>query len=212
MVLNGLIGKKIGMTQIFDKDGNIIPATALKVGPCAVVQMKKEKNDGYDAVQLAFIEEKPPRYSNKPTQGHYSKSKIPPQKMLREFKILEGKVKRGDKFTVEIFKEVKKVDIVGTTKGKGFQGVIKRFGYKGGPASHGSKFHRASGSVGASAFPGRVPKGKKMPGHMGNNRMTAIGLKVIKIIPDKGVMLVKGSVPGPNGGYLLVKKSKRSGK
>jgi len=213
MLVEGLIGKKVGMTQIFDEEGNVIPVTVLKVGPCAVVQVKKEERDGYNAVQLALIEEKPKKHPNKPTLGHYKRAGIPPQRMLREFRILEeGEIKEGDQFTVEIFKDVEKVDITGTSKGKGFQGVMKRHGYSGGPASHGSKFHRAPGSVGSTTFPGRVLKGKGMPGHMGNERKTIIGLKVVKIIPEKGLMFVKGAVPGPSGGYVLVKKSKRSAK
>lgn len=213
MVVEGLIGKKIGMTQVFDEEGNIIPVTVLKVGPCAVVQVKTEERDGYRAVQLTLIEDKPPKHPNKPTQGHYKKAGIPPQRILKEFHLLEeGEVKEGDQFTVEIFDGVDKVDVVGTSKGKGFQGVMKRHGYSGGPASHGSKFHRAPGSVGSTTFPARVLKGKGMPGHMGNERKTIIGLKVVKIIPEKGLMLVKGAVPGPSGGYVLVKKSKRSAK
>lgn len=213
MLVEGLIGKKVGMTQVFDEEGNIIPVTVLKVGPCAVVQVKTKERDGYRAVQLTLIEEKPPKHPNKPTQGHYKKAGIPPQRILREFRLLEeGEIKEGDQFTVEIFDGVDKVDVVGISKGKGFQGVMKRHGYSGGPASHGSKFHRAPGSVGSTTFPARVLKGKGMPGHMGNERKTIIGLKVVKIIPEKGLMLVKGAVPGPSGGYVFVKKSKRSAK
>ncbi len=212
MVIEGLIGKKIGMTQIFDEEGNVIPVTVLQVGPCAVVQVKTEKRDGYRAAQIALLEEKPPRRANKPMQGHYRKANIPPQRLLREFKILEGEVKEGDRFTVEIFEGVDRVDVTGTSKGRGFQGVMKRHGYSGGPAAHGSKFHRAPGSVGSTTFPGRVLKGKGMPGHMGNERVTVIGLRVVKIDKDKNLMLVKGAVPGPAGGYILVKKSKRCGK
>ncbi len=212
MVVEGLIGKKIGMTQVFDEEGNIIPVTVLKVGPCAVVQIKTEERDGYRAVQLAYIEEKPPRKVNKPTRGHYSKAGVAPQRLLREFKLGEGEVKEGDTLTVDIFEGVERVDVTGTSKGRGFQGVMKRHGYAGGPAAHGSKFHRAPGSVGSTTFPGRVLKGKGMPGHMGNERVTVIGLRVVDIDKDNNLMLVRGAVPGPNGGYVLVKKSKRCGK
>ncbi len=212
MVIEGLIGKKIGMTQIFDEEGNVVPVTVLQVGPCAVVQVKTEERDGYRAAQIALLEEKPPKRTNKPMQGHYKKANIPPQRILREFKILEGEVKEGDRFTVEIFEGIDRVDVTGTSKGRGFQGVMKRHGYSGGPAAHGSKFHRAPGSVGSTTFPGRVLKGKGMPGHMGNERVTVIGLRVVKIDKDKNLMLVKGAVPGPTGGYILVKKSKRCGK
>ena len=213
MLLEGLIGKKVGMTQLFDEEGNIIPVTVLQVGPCAVVQIKTEERDGYRAAQLTLIEEKPRKRPNRPTEGHYKKSGIPPQRILKEFRILEeGEIKEGDQYTVEIFQGVDRVDVVGTSKGRGFQGVMKRHGYSGGPASHGSKFHRAPGSVGSTTYPGRVLKGKAMPGHMGNERKTVIGLKVVKIIPEKGLMLVKGAVPGPNGGYVYIKKSKRSRK
>ncbi len=221
MVVEGLIGKKIGMTQVFDEDGNIIPVTVLQVGPCAVVQVKTQERDGYRAVQLALMErEKRPgdnkepekkkhRKIPKPLEGHYAKAGIIPQKILREFKLGEGEIKEGQILTVEIFEGIGRVDVTGTSKGRGFQGVMKRHGYSGGPASHGSKFHRAPGSVGSTTFPGRVLKGKGMPGHMGNERVTAIGLRVVKIDKEKNLMLVKGAVPGPAGGYVLVKKSKR---
>ncbi len=209
MVVEGLIGKKIGMTQIFDEEGNIVPVTILKIGPCSVVQVKTEDRDGYRAVQLAYIEEKPPKRVNKPMAGHYAKAGVEPQRILREFKLGEGEIKEGQTLTVEIFEGVDRVDVTGTSKGRGFQGVMKRHGYSGGPASHGSKFHRAPGSVGSTTFPGRVLKGKGMPGHMGNERVTVIGLRVVKIDKEKNLMLVKGAVPGPAGGYVLVKKSKR---
>ncbi len=207
-----MIGKKVGMTQVFDEEGNILPVTVLKVGPCAVVQIKTEERDGYRAVQLAYLEEKPPRKVNKPLSGHYAKAGVKPQRILREFKAGEGEIKEGQTLTVEIFEGVERVDITGTSKGRGFQGVMKRHGYSGGPAAHGSKFHRAPGSVGSTTFPGRVLKGKGMPGHMGNERVTVIGLRVVKIDKEKNLMLVKGAVPGPSGGYVLVKKSKRCGK
>ncbi len=228
MVVEGLIGKKIGMTQVFDQEGNIIPVTVLQVGPCAVVQVRTEERDGYRAAQLALMEreespekkkesegkegKKKRRKIPKPLQGHYAKAGVIPQRILREFKLGEGEIKEGQTLTVEIFEGVDRVDVTGTSKGRGFQGVMKRHGYSGGPSSHGSKFHRAPGSVGSTTFPGRVLKGKGMPGHMGNERVTAIGLRVVKIDKEKNLMLVKGAVPGPAGGYVLVKKSKRCGK
>ncbi len=214
MIVEGLIGKKIGMTQIFDEEGNVIPVTVLKVGPCAVVQKKTKERDGYDSVQLTLLEEKPPKRVPKPLEGHYKKAGLEPQRILKEFKVnyQEGEIKEGDKITVEIFKDIDKVDVTGISKGKGFQGVMKRHGFAGGPAAHGSKFHRAPGSIGSTTFPGRVFPGKKLPGRMGGKTVTVIGLKVVRVDVERNLMLVKGAVPGANGSYVFVRKSKRSEK
>ena len=206
-MVEGLIGKKIGMSQQFDDAGNAIPVTVIQVGPCAVIQKKTEEKDGYAAVQLGYVEKNPLRKPVKPTQGHFAKSGVSPTKVLREFKYdVASEVKEGDQFSVDIFQAGEKIDIIGTSKGKGFAGVIKRWGFHGGKSSHGSMFHRAPGSIGCSADPSRVMKGKKLPGHMGHERVTVRNLTVIEADQEKNLLIVKGAVPGANGGYLLVKK------
>jgi large subunit ribosomal protein L3 len=206
-MVEGLIGKKIGMTQQFDDEGNAIPVTVIQIGPCAVIQKKTEDKDGYAAVQLGYLEQKSLRRAGKPTQGHFAKSGIPPTKVLREFKYdLKSEIKEGDEFSVGIFEAGEKIDIIGMSKGKGFAGVVKRWGFHGGKGSHGSMFHRAPGSIGCSADPSRVMKGKKLPGQMGHERVTVKNLTVIETDQDKNLLIVKGAVPGANGGYLLVKK------
>ena len=207
-MLEGLIGKKIGMTQIFDDNGNVIPATVITAGPCTIIQKKTEKRDGYSAVQLAFIEDKPKKHASKPVVGHYQRANIPPAKILREFKFDDQSgVKEGDQFFVDMFDIGEKVHVIGTSKGKGFAGVVKRWGFKGGKATHGSMHHRRPGSVGASAYPSRVMKGKKLPGHMGHERITVKNLSVVETDKEKNLIVVKGSIPGARGGYLLIKKA-----
>ncbi len=207
-MLEGLIGKKIGMTQIFDDNGNVIPATVITAGPCTIIQKKTEKRDGYSAVQLAFIEDKPKKHASKPVVGHYQRANIPPAKILREFKFDDQSgVKEGDQFFVDMFDIGEKVHVIGTSKGKGFAGVVKRWGFKGGKATHGSMHHRRPGSVGASAYPSRVMKGKKLPGHMGHERITVKNLSVVETDKEKNLLVVKGSIPGARGGYLLIKKA-----
>lgn len=207
-MVEGLIGQKLGMTQVYDKDGNVIPVTIIKVGPCAVIQKKSKDKDGYDAVQLGFLEDKALKRPNRPTQGHFKKSGLPPCRIIREFRFSsEAEIKEGDKFFVDIFKEGEKVHITGTTKGKGFQGVVKRWGFRGGPASHGSMFHRRPGSIGASSFPSHVWKGMRMGGHMGQDKLTVRNLLVVKVDRENNLLLVKGAVPGPKGGYVLVRKN-----
>lgn len=207
-MLEGLIGKKIGMTQIFDDNGNVIPATVITAGPCTIIQKKTEKRDGYSAVQLAFIEDKPKKHATKPVVGHYQRANIPPAKILREFKFDDQSgVKEGDQFFVDMFDIGEKVHVIGTSKGKGFAGVVKRWGFKGGKATHGSMHHRRPGSVGASAYPSRVMKGKKLPGHMGHERITVKNLSVVETDKEKNLLVVKGSIPGARGGYLLIKKA-----
>ena len=203
----GLIGRKVGMTQIFDEEGKVIPVTAIEVGPCTVTQIKTEEQDGYTAVQLGFGDVKE-RKLNKPELGHLSKNKLAPKKYLREFRLdsVEG-MKVGDELKADIFAVGDKVDIQGTSKGKGFQGVIKRHGQSRGPMGHGSMYHRRPGSMGPTSTPGRVFPGKNLPGHMGVETVTIQNLEVVKVDLDKNVILVKGSVPGTKGAILKIKSS-----
>jgi large subunit ribosomal protein L3 len=207
-MIEGLIGKKIGMTQSFEEGGNVVPVTLIKAGPCVIIQKKTQQNDGYSALQLGLIEERPAKKVSKPMLGHLKKSNVQPTKILREFRFSgPEEVKEGDQFSVDIFQAGEKVHVVGTSKGKGFAGVIKRWGFRGGKASHGSMFHRAPGSIGASAFPSRVFKGKKLPGHMGRERVTVRNLVVAETDKENNLLMVKGAVPGAKGGYLLIKKA-----
>ena len=207
-MVEGLIGKKIGITQNFDEEGNVFPVTVIQAGPCAVFQKKTEKKDGYSSIQLGFVEERGRKRTTKPLAGHCEKAGVPPPKILREFRFNEqADVKLGDQFFVDIFEKGEKVHITGRSKGKGFAGVVKRWGFHGGKGSHGSMFHRAPGSIGASAYPSRVVKGKKMPGHLGDSRVTVKNLMVVQADRENNLLVVKGSIPGPNGGYLLIKKA-----
>ena len=202
-----IIGKKVGMTQIFDEKGNVIPVTVIEAGPCNVVQVKTVETDGYDAIQLGFGEVKEYKL-NKPKRGHFKKASVPVQKHLREFRVSDvDSHKVGDVIKVDTFAEGDVVDIQGTSKGKGFQGVIKRHGQNRGPMGHGSMYHRRPGSMGSTSTPGRVFKGKKLPGHMGVDTITIQNLKVVKVDLDKNVILVKGSVPGNKGSILKIKDS-----
>ena len=203
----GIIGKKIGMTQIFDEKGNVIPVTVIEAGPCVVAQVKTVETDGYDALQLGFGEVKT-KHMNKPEMGHFAKSKIDNKKHLREFRLdsIEG-VKVGDEIKADVFQAGEKVDIQGISKGKGFQGVIKRHGQSRGPMGHGSMYHRRPGSMGPTSTPGRVFKGKKLPGHMGRQTITIQNLDVVSVDMDKNVILVKGSVPGAKGAILKIKSA-----
>ena len=202
-----LIGKKVGMTQIFDETGKVIPVTVIEAGPCVVAQVKTVESDGYDAVQLGFGDVKESKV-NKPVKGHFAKSKLTLKKHLREFRLDDvNSVKVGDELKADVFAKGDKVDIQGTSKGKGFQGVIKRHGQSRGPMGHGSMYHRRPGSMGPTSTPGRVFKGKKLPGHMGGNTITIQNLEVVSVDLDKNVILVKGSVPGANGAILKIKSS-----
>ena len=202
-----LIGKKVGMTQIFDEKGKVIPVTVIEAGPCVVAQVKTVESDGYNAVQLGFGDVKEGKV-NKPIKGHFTKSKLTLKKHLREFRIDDvASVKVGDELKADVFTKGDKVDIQGTSKGKGFQGVIKRHGQSRGPMGHGSMYHRRPGSMGPTSTPGRVFKGKKLPGRMGNNTITIQNLEVVSVDLDKNVILVKGSVPGANGAILKIKSS-----
>ena len=206
----GLIGKKIGMTQIFDESGKVIPVTVIEAGPCVVAQVKTEETDGYTAVQLGFGDIKEKKL-NKPTKGHFTKVNVTPKKHLREFRLdsVEG-LTVGQELKADVFAAGDKVDIQGTSKGKGFQGVIKRHGQSRGPMGHGSMYHRRPGSMGPTSTPGRVFKGKRLPGHMGAKTISIQNLEVVRVDLDKNVILVKGSVPGAKGAILKLKSSVKS--
>ncbi len=201
----GIIGKKIGMTQIFDEKGNVIPVTVIEATPNVVAQVKTVETDGYNSIQLGYGEVKD-KHINKPEKGHFAKAGLTAKKHLREFRLetVEG-YKVGDKVKADIFQAGEKVDIQGTTKGKGFQGVIKRHGQHRGPMGHGSMYHRRPGSMGPTSTPGRVFKGKKLPGHMGRETVTIQNLDIVRVDMDKNVILVKGSVPGAKGAILKIK-------
>ena len=203
----GIIGKKVGMTQIFDEKGNVIPVTVIEAGPCVVAQVKTVETDGYSAVQLGFGDVKEKKM-NKPEKGHFAKANVANKKHLREFKLDDAQnLKVGDEIKADVFVAGDKIDVQGITKGKGFQGVIKRHGQSRGPMGHGSMYHRRPGSMGSTSTPGRVFKGKKLPGHMGVATVTIQNLKNVKIKMDKNVILVKGSVPGNKGAILKIKSA-----
>ena len=207
-----IIGRKVGMTQIFDEKGNVIPVTVIEAGPCSVIQVKTVETDGYDAVQLGFGTVKEKKL-NKPEKGHFTKVKVTPVKHLREFRLADvSNVKVGDEIKADVFTAGETVDIQGTTKGKGFQGVIKRHGQSRGPMGHGSMYHRRPGSMGSTSTPGRVFKGKKLPGHMGRVTITIQNLDVVRVDMDKNVILLKGSVPGAKGSILKIKSAVKATK
>ena len=208
----GILGKKIGMTQVFRADGQVVPVTVVKAGPCVVVQRKTPASDGYDAVQLGLMEYAKKKGINKPLTGHLKKSGSEGVKFLREFRLEEGSegdLKAGDRVLAEEFKPREKVDVIGISKGKGFAGVVKRHHFRGSDATHGSMFHRAPGSIGASSFPSRVFPGMRMGGHMGTDRVTVRNLEIIEVDAEDNVILVKGAVPGPNGSYVILRRAKR---
>jgi large subunit ribosomal protein L3 len=207
-----ILGKKLGMTQVYDEDNNLVPVTIVEAGPCPVLQVKSVSTDGYSAVQIGFNPRgKTPNNPNKPSQGHAAKAGADTQQVSREFRVDEShELTQGKSITVADFTDIPTVDVVSITKGRGFQGVVKRWNFGGGPASHGSMFHRRGGSYGLCQWPGRVFKNKKMPGHMGDVQRTTQNLKVVKIIPEKNLILIKGSVPGHKGGILTVRIAKKS--
>jgi len=210
-MLEGLIGKKIGMTQGFDEQGNAVPLTVIQAGPCTVIQIKSVDKDGYRALQVGFVEGRTVKTQSKAQLGHFKKSGSPLIPVLREFRCDDpGEVKEGDQFFVDIFKVGEKVCVTGTSKGKGFAGVVKRHHFRGGAASHGSMFHRAPGSIGASSYPSRVVRGLRMGGHMGQERVTTKNLVVFQADKDHNLLVLSGAVPGPNGGYILIQKAKKS--
>jgi large subunit ribosomal protein L3 len=209
-MVDGLIGVKVGMTQVFEADGKVVPATVIKTGPCIVVQKKVKEKDGYDAVQLGLVEFIRPSRVKKPRAGHFKKAAVPPVRILREFGFDDSAepLKVGDQVLVnQVFRAHDAVDVMGTSKGRGFAGLIKRHHFAGGAATHGSMFHRAPGSIGASAFPSRVLPGMRAAGHMGNERVTVQSLRVVRIQDQENLLVVKGAVPGRNGGYVIVKKA-----
>lgn len=199
-----ILGKKVGMTQVFDETGKVIPVTVIEAGPCTVAQVKTVETDGYDAIQLGFVDVKTNKL-NKPEAGHFAKAKLSPKKHLREFRLTDVSYNVGDEIKADVFVAGEMVDIQGKTKGKGFQGVIKRHGQHRGPMGHGSMYHRRPGSMGPTSTPGRVFKGKKLPGHMGCQTVTIQNLEVVRVDLDKNVILVKGSVPGAKGAILKIK-------
>lgn len=205
----GLIGKKVGMTQLFDENGKVVPVTVIEAGPCPVVQRKTAASDGYEAIQIGFWPQLKAKRVTRPMRGHFENAKVAPQKHLREFRLgpaAPSGYTVGQVLTVALFEVGEKVRVTGTSKGKGFQGGVKRWGFRGGPATHGSMFHRAPGSIGASSFPSRVFKGHHMPGRMGGALTTVKGLKVVKIILEQNLLLVRGAVQGPAGGLLTILK------
>jgi large subunit ribosomal protein L3 len=208
----GILGKKIGMTQVYRPDGQVVPVTLLKAGPCVVVQRKTPSRDGYDAVQLGLMEYVKANRINRPTGGHLKKASADGVRYFRELRLTPGDddLQTGDKVLVNEFKPRDKVDVIGISKGRGFAGLVKRHHFRGGDATHGSMFHRRAGSIGASSFPSRVFPGTRMAGHMGTDRVTIRNLEVVGVDEEDNVLMVKGAVPGPNGGYVVVRRAKRS--
>ena len=209
MAVNGIIGIKLGMTQIFQDNNRVVPVTVVQAGPCVVVQRRTKDKDGYEAAQLGLVEFVKPQRVNKAMTGHFKKASVAPMKVLHEVHLPESKdeTKVGDRVLVESFKAGELVDVSGVSKGKGFQGGVKRWHYAGGDATHGSMFHRAPGGIGGSSFPSRVWKNQHFPGHMGNQKVTAKNLKVVKVDTDENLLLVRGSVPGPSGQYIFIRKA-----
>jgi large subunit ribosomal protein L3 len=208
-MLTGIIGRKVGMTQVFTKDGTSVPGTVIKAGPCVVVQAKTAATDGYEAVQLGLVEERPAKV-RKPLAGHYQKAGVPPTRVRREVRVQAGSEapKAGDQVLVNgVFADGDRVDVIAVSRGKGFQGVVKRHHFGGGAATHGSMFHRAPGSIGASSFPSRVVKGMRAAGRMGGDRVTTRNLKVVQIDAENNLLVLYGAVPGAPGGYVVIRKA-----
>ena len=214
MAVDGIIGIKLGMTQIFAEDGNLVGCTVLQAGPCVVVQRRTKEKDGYDAAQLGLVEFVKPQRVNKAMTGHFKKANVAPVKCLQEVRIHESKdeTKVGDRVLVENFKAGELVDVTGVSKGRGFAGGVKRWHYRGGDSTHGSMHHRAPGGIGGSSFPSRVWKNQHFPGHMGDARVTSKNLKVIKVDTDENLLLVRGSVAGPRGQYIFIHKAQKAAK
>jgi len=207
MSVQGIIGKKVGMTQVYAEDGRALPVTVIEAGPCVVVQRKSKDRDGYAAVQLGLVEQRKAKRITKPMKGHFAKADLPPCRVLRELPVAEdAKVSVGDKVSVDLFAPGDAINVVGVSKGRGFQGVMKRHNFSGGKASHGSMFHRAPGSIGQSAYPSRVFKGMKGAGHMGNDRVTVRNLEVVRVDTENNLLIVRGSVPGAGGSYVVIRK------
>ncbi len=208
MSVQGIIGKKVGMTQVYGDDGQAYPVTVIEAGPCVVVQRKSKDKDGYSAVQLGLVEAGKAKRVTKPMKGHFDKAGLPPCRVLREFRVEDGaEVKVGDKVSVGLFAPGDAVTVSGVSRGLGFQGVVKRHHFRGGAATHGSMFHRAPGSIGASAWPSRTLKGMKAGGHMGSDKVTVRNVEVIRVDADNNLLVVRGSVPGAGGGIVVIRKS-----
>jgi large subunit ribosomal protein L3 len=207
-MITGIIGRKVGMTQVFETDGTVVPATVIQAGPCVVVQTKAAATDGYEAVQLGLVDPTPAK-ANRPTAGHYKKAAVPPTRVRREVRIAPGgePVKVGDQVLASVFAKGERVDVIATSRGRGFQGVMKRHHFGGGAATHGSMFHRAPGSIGASSFPSRVVKGMRAAGRMGGGRVTTRNLKVVSVDADQHLPVVRGAVPGAPGGVVIVRRA-----
>jgi len=209
-MLQGMVGRKIGMTQVFTEAGERIPVTVVQAGPVTVVQVKTSEKDGYEAVQVGYEPITKEKHIKKPMRGHFKE--VPPTKVLKEFAVDDiAAVQPGQTFDLSIFAEGDKVHVTGISKGKGFQGVIKRHGFRGGPAAHGSRFHRQPGSIGNRTFPGRVFKGKRMPGHMGAKQVTVRNLEITKVVPERNLLLIKGAIPSHNGALVTIRKTVRRG-
>ena len=205
-----ILGRKLGMTQVFNENGKIVPVTVVEAGPCVVVQIKTIEKDGYNAIQVGFDDIRA-NLVNKPKAGHFNKAGVSLKRVLKEFRLEDcSSYEVGQEFKADIFTAGEKIDVSGISKGKGFQGVIKRWNQHRGPMSHGSKFHRAPGSMGASSDPARTFKNKRLPGHMGNVNTTVLNLEVVRVMADKNVILIKGGVPGPNKGFIVIKNSVKS--
>lgn len=202
--MTGILGRKLGMTHVFIEGGVAVPVTVIEAGPCGVIQVKTREKDGYEAVKIGFAENRKEKNVNKPMAGVFKKAGVKPYRLIREFKM--GDLKVGDLVTVGVFAKGDTVKVSGVSKGKGFQGVMKRHNFRGGPGSHGSMFNRAPGSIGASSYPSRVWKNKKLPGHMGSEEVTVSNLTVVDVRPDQNLLLVRGAVPGGTGTYLEIKK------
>lgn len=207
-MVTGIIGRKVGMTQVFETDGTVVPATVIKAGPCVVVQAKTAQSDGYEAVQLGLVDPTPAK-TDRPTAGHFKKAGVPPTRVRRELAVAPGgdAPKAGDQVLVDMFAKGDRVDVIGAGRGRGFQGVIKRHHFGGGAASHGSMFHRAPGSIGASSFPSRVIKGMRAAGRMGGGRVTTRNLKVVDVDAEQHLLVLRGAVPGAPGGVVVVRRA-----
>lgn len=206
----GLLGRKVGMTQVFDERGKAVPATVIQAGPCPVVQKKTADRDGYEAIQIGFSSEPKAARLTKPLRGHFDRAQVPYQRHLRELRLRggEGEFSVGQILTVGLFRVGERVRITGISKGKGFQGGVKRWNYRGGPMTHGAMFHRAPGSIGASSYPSRVFRGHHLPGHMGAERTTVRGITVVSVDPERNLLVVQGAVPGPYGGLVTIRKGR----
>jgi large subunit ribosomal protein L3 len=208
MAVQGIIGKKVGMTQVYAEDGRAYPVTVIEAGPCVVVQRKSKDKDGYSAVQLGLVESRKAKKVTKPMKGHFDKAGLPPCRVLREFRVEDGaEVKVGDKVSVDLFAAGDTITVAGVSRGKGFQGVVKRHHFRGGAATHGSMFHRAPGSIGASAWPSRTLKGMKAAGHMGAEKVTVRSVQVVRVDAGNNLLVVRGSVPGAGGAIVVIRKS-----